>query len=288
MCSVVVPTYGRAGRLGPLLQSLHAIVDRGAEQGEPVEVVVIDDGSPDETPSLLTSSPWLTSERQENAGAAAARNRGWRQASSDLIVFIDDDCIPTEGWPWDLLAHFEDETVGGVGGAIVSRSNGTMDRFIEVERLVDHGRDLGDTADYLVTANAAYRRSVLQEAGGFDAEFPGAAGEDVDLAWRVRAAGWRLVRSSCAVEHHQRSSLRDILSTYRKHGRSRVLLDRRHRFQGAGGSALKAVQPSELVSRWRAYRDSGCGRLRTLGFIVLRFAGLLTYAVAIVSERRSG
>ena len=189
--------------------------------------------------------------------------------------------LPAQG----LLDAFDDPSVGGVGGSITSHGNGQMDRFIEVERLVDHGRDLGDTVDYLVTANAAFRRTALEQVGGFDEDF-GSASEDVDLSWRVRAKGWRLTRSDATVVHHQRSSVSEILDTYRKHGRGRALLDHHHPDQGAGGSALRAVDPSELVGRWKTYRTLGTGRVRSAGFIGLRYLGLGAYALALLRARR--
>ena len=284
-CSVVVPTYNRAEPLATLLRVLEELVNRAAAEGMNIEVVVVDDGSTDTTPHVMEAFDWIVACHQPNAGPAAARNLGWRTATGEVIVFIDDDCIPAGAWPRQILGAFDDPMVGGAGGNIASAGDGPLDHFVTVERLVDHGRDLGNTLDYLITANAAYRRAALEEVGGFDSSFRRAAGEDVDLAWRLRACGWRLVRAPDTVEHDHRSSVTGILRTFRAHGRARALLDQRHPQQGITASASNAARPSMLMDRWRRYRALGM----TAGWIVplfaLRVAGLGTYLVGFLAAR---
>jgi GT2 family glycosyltransferase len=278
--AVVVPTFNRAERLRRLLPALEALAADG------VEVVVVDDGSSDATGDVLASVGQVTAIRQPNAGAAAARNAGWRQTEAPIVVFLDDDCTPLPGWPRDLIGPFSDPSIGGVGGRIVGSGRSIIDTFVEVERLVDHGRDLGaDGVDYLVTANAAYRRALLEQVGGFDEGFAGAAGEDVDLSWRIRAAGARLARAPATVEHDHRTGLRDVVRTYRGHGRSRARLDARFPDRSAAVGASRVLRPSTWIEHFRAYRRGGVGRVAALGLVVLRVVGLASFYVGLRDGR---
>jgi GT2 family glycosyltransferase len=279
--SVVVPTWNRRDRLAGLLAALEPLTADGD-----VEVVIVDDGSTDGTGELLDGVRWATIVRQANGGAASARNAGWHRAAAPVVAFLDDDCLPGPGWPLGLLDAFDRPDVAGVGGAITGIHDGPLDTFVAVERLVDHGRDLDDGVDFLVTANAAYRREVLAAVGGFDQAFPGAAGEDVDLSWRVRASGGRLVRSSAAVRHDHRSSCRQILVTYRGHGRARALLDRRHPDRPSSADAGRALAPSVWRERYQQYRARGVGTATALGLLGLRAASLAAFALGLVEGRR--
>lgn len=279
--SVVVPTYQRADHLAGLLADL----ERVAATGD-VEVVIVDDGSQDRTPEVLAPATWATVVRQDNAGAAAARNAGWLRATAPLVAFVDDDCRLGDGWPHDLLAAFDDPEVVGVGGPVEPMGATALDAFVAVERLVDHGRDLPDTVDYLITANAAYRRAALEAVGGFDDAFPGAAGEDVDLSWRLRAAGGRLVRGTAPVRHDHRTSVAAVLRTYRGHGRARALLDARHPGRPAGGDVGRALSPATWWERRRGYRARGVGPVAATALLALRAAGLASFWWGLREGRR--
>lgn len=283
MVTVVVPTWNRADHLRGLLDDLEQLVLRD----ERVEVIIVDDGSTDATPMVLQTATWATIVQQPNGGAAAARNAGWQRATSPVVVFIDDDCRPGDGWPHALLEAFQNAEVAGVGGRIVPTGHRPLDAFVTVERLVDHGRDLTEGVDYLVTANAAYRTSVLHSVGGFDEAFPGAAGEDVDLSWRVRAQGCRLERSDATVCHDHRSTVREVLRTYRAHGRSRALLDARFPDRPAAAAVGRALGLHAWIQRYRSYRSAGVGPIPSVALLALRVAGLASYAAGLLVGRRT-
>src|SRR3954451_19061576 len=106
--SVVVATHNRATRLRALLDALAS----QTLPAEKFEVVVVDDGSRDDTPAVLARAaaaidggPRTVVLTQPVAGGpAAARNRGWRAASAPLVAFTDDDCRPTATWLEALIA----------------------------------------------------------------------------------------------------------------------------------------------------------------------------------------
>lgn len=96
--SVVVPTYNRAGLLGEAVRSVLA------QSNPPLEVLVVDDGSTDETPQVASRFPEpVRYLRQENAGVSAARNRGIEEARGDVVAFLDSDDV----WQPEKLAVHE-------------------------------------------------------------------------------------------------------------------------------------------------------------------------------------
>jgi GT2 family glycosyltransferase len=161
-----------------------------AQQGvERWELVVVDDGSTDDTPSVLqrlcAEAPQLVrSIRTANArGAAAARNEGWRAATAPVIAFTDDDCCPDPGWLANLLegAAGADVVQGATAfDAAEAAGRGPFSQVVNVERWTGQ----------FETSNVAYRRELLERLGGFDERFEGDSfGEDVDLGWRAVESG---------------------------------------------------------------------------------------------------
>jgi GT2 family glycosyltransferase len=273
--SVVVPTYMRADLLARLLARLEAV---SAPDGG-FEVIVVDDGSTDGTADVVARSNLpVRYVRQENSGPATARNRGWQLATAPIVAFTDDDCVPDDKWLVDLAAAFDaSPDVAAIGGDIQPLVDGFRARFVQAERLVGHGADERGVR-YLVTANAAVRTDALRAVGGFDEQFPGAAGEDTDLGFRLRAAGHRLaVTGSARTLHDHRIGWRALFRTYRKHGRARALLAQLHPDAGIGASTRSMATPRYWVNRYRYYRRS-VGRTEAIAFVGLRMVGLACYA----------
>jgi GT2 family glycosyltransferase len=211
--TVVVPTYERPNTLERTLESL---IDQSVDS---YDIVVVDDGSTSpEQEAVLTrfaDEDRVTVVRQSNQGPAAARNRGWRETTADVVLFTDDDCEPPRNWIESLVSEF-DTGIAAVGGPLVppasiadsnavARFTRYRDRFAydEPDEPTVGVKGLAVTG----TANVAYRRSVLEEAGGFDESFPIAGGEDADLGRRVRALGYELAFVPVPVVHHDDYSL---------------------------------------------------------------------------------
>jgi glycosyltransferase involved in cell wall biosynthesis len=194
--SVVVATHNRAPELDRALQGL-AAQERPAD-----EVIVVDDGSSDGTAALLERwagdgrLPLRVIRREAAAGPATAREQGWRAATSDLIAFTDDDCIPQPSW----LAAGERAWGGSSDTFIQGRTEpeaehpGPFSRTLRVERL---------NASF-PTCNMLYPRELLELIGGFDTETFGRepGGEDCDLAWRAIEANARPAFAADAVVKH--------------------------------------------------------------------------------------
>jgi HAD superfamily hydrolase (TIGR01662 family) len=187
--SVVVPTIGRP--------SLDVLIDAltGGDGPAPEEIIVVDDRTGPEPPLCLP--PGVQVVRSGGRGPAAARNAGWRAATADWVVFVDDDVVPAPGWRSAVAAD-----LAGLP-AEVAGSQGTVEVPLPAgRRPTDWERNTAGLAGASwITADMAYRRNALAETGGFDERFRRAYREDADLSLRVGAAGHRLVKGTRRVTH---------------------------------------------------------------------------------------
>lgn len=189
--SVVIPTRNRCRLLRAALDSVET------QNLRPTEVIVVSDGSSDGTDELVRDRG-LRLVRTDGVGAGGARNAGWRAATSEIVAFTDDDCVARPDWLERLIAPFEGAPSLAIaqGRTVPAAPAGPDQRSLDVSR---------ETGLY-ETCNIAYRRQALEVVGGFDeglARSWGHFGEDVELAWRVKRAGWesRFVEAA-TVEHH--------------------------------------------------------------------------------------
>jgi glycosyltransferase involved in cell wall biosynthesis len=203
--SVVVATHDRAARLGALLAALRA----QTLPAERFEVIVVDDGSGDETAAVLereTGRGGLqlrTLRLEPSRGRAAARQRGWHEAGAPVVAFTDDDCEPSRDWLAAGLAACTRHP-----GAIVQGR--TEPIAAELEQCGPWRRPFTRTIRVpaldpgFATCNVFYPRALLERIGGFDVEAYGRVhgGEDSDLAWRAIATGARAAFAPDALVRH--------------------------------------------------------------------------------------
>lgn len=190
--TVVIATHGRAALLAETLDALEA------QTRQDFELIVVDDDSPDETPDLLARRRVRTL-RVSRRGPGRARQEGWKAARAPVIAFTDDDCVPTPGWLAALLAPIESGQADFVQGP-------TLPRPDQLDRDGPWARTMRVPTENhrFPTCNMAYRRETLEALGGFRDEFtgPNTSGEDADLGWRAKEAGFRLAFAPEALVHH--------------------------------------------------------------------------------------
>ncbi len=196
--SVVVPAFNAGKTLGECLSAL------GRQSAEPgsYEIIVVDDGSRDDTSKVAESFP-VRCIRQQNAGPASARNRGACEARGEIVLFTDSDCVPDPGWISEMTRPFADPGVSAVKGAYRTEQRSLAARFAQVE--FEERFDLlrkAPSIDMVDTYSAAYRREVFREAGGFDESFPVANNEDTELSYRLSREGRKMVFNPAAVVRH--------------------------------------------------------------------------------------
>jgi GT2 family glycosyltransferase len=253
--SVVVCSYNGAKTIARTCEGLLEV------DYPDVEVIVVDDGSTDET-TAIAEEFGFTVIRTENQGLSAARNTGAEAASGEYVAYLDDDAWPDRHWLKYLVTTFEEGGFAAAGGPnIPPRDEPASARCVArspggpVHVLLDDTR-----AEHVPGCNLAVRRSVLEGLGGFDPVFR-VAGDDVDLCWRLQENDLEIGFSPAAmVWHKRRDSVRGYLRQQRGYGRAEALLERKWpekynvgghptwegRIYGPGGTL-------RLGRRWRVY-----------------------------------
>lgn len=244
--SVVVAAYQAERSLPALLDAL-----KGQDWREPFEVVVVDDGSTDGT-RRVAESGGARVVAQSNAGPAAARNTGWRAATARIVLFTDSDCVPRSDWVRTIATSLDDvyEVAGGTYG--IANRGRWLAETVQAEIAWRHSRLRGEV-EFAGSFNFAASRDALEAVGGFDASYPAPSGEDNDLSYRLRDAGYRIRFVPAAiVDHHHPTSLGRYLHEQARHGEWRVVLYARHPRRVAGdgyaGPADFTAPPLAIVS----------------------------------------
>ena len=217
LVSVIIPVHDEFERTYACLAS---ILERSS--AVPFEVLVVDDGSRDETRDMQTVVSGVRVLRQEtNLGFIAACNRGAEEARGEFLVFLNNDTHVCPDWLTPLLAPFRGRppgrgAVGLVGAKLVYPdgrlqecggivfSDGTGWNYGRGDDPADPRYEFAYDADYCSGACIAIPRELFWRLGGFDARYAPMYYEDVDLAFAVRAAGLRVVcQPACVIVHSE-------------------------------------------------------------------------------------
>jgi glycosyltransferase involved in cell wall biosynthesis len=220
--SVVVAVRNARATIAACVDSLLAL------DPEPIEVLVVDNGSTDGTRELLDGyADRITVLQETKRGAGAARNAGIAAARGHMVAFTDADCIVEPAWLGNLVGALADPQVGAVGGTILAADPGNPIERYE-ERIHDHRMAIEVfKPPYAITMNWASRRAVLEELGGFDERFLRV--QDVDLSYRILQSGRTLAFAPDAiVRHHNERTLGGLAREGFTHGFHGVRADKRH------------------------------------------------------------
>ncbi|MGA9391965.1 MAG: glycosyltransferase [Candidatus Sulfotelmatobacter sp.] len=207
--SIIIPTFNGGSRI---CQCLDALLTKSPTRN--LEVLVVNDGSTDNTPDVVGRYSGARLISQLNAGPAAARNHGAREARGVIILFTDDDCVPMSDWVDAMIEPFRDPEVVGAKGVYRTHQKSLVARFVQIE-YEDRYRLMSgySSIDFVDTYSAAFRRDRFLEIGGYDTLFPLACAEDVELSYRMSARGWKMKFAPKAVVYHTHP---DTLARYLK------------------------------------------------------------------------
>jgi hypothetical protein len=221
--SVVVCTYNGGRTLEECLRSLEALAYPD------YEVIVVDDGSTDDTRTIVARFPAVRAIHQENRGLSEARNVGWQAADGAIVAYTDSDCFAEPDWLTHLVDQLERSGAAAVGGPNLSPADGPFAACVAASPgqpthvLVDD-----QTAEHVPGCNMALRRTALEAINGFDPQFR-TAGDDVDVCWRLQHEGYSITFAPGAIVwHHRRPSVRRYLAQQAGYGAAEGLLHFKH------------------------------------------------------------
>ena len=239
--TVIVPVRNGEGTLADCLSSLL----RTDYPEERREILVVDNGSSDRSAHIAAGFPVRVT-REPRPGLSHARNRGIEEASGEVLVFTDCDCVATRDWLRELLAGLaESDTAATVGRTLAFPPRTATERYVARRRSSMNEWSERHPLPYFTFSSVAVRRKVFDRIGLFDPRFRGGS-EDIDLGWRFFAAGYRRsLAPKGIVFHRHRTSPADLFRQHVGYGRGQVRLMRKH--------------PRQLSWDWRreaaAWRD---------------------------------
>jgi len=204
--SVVIPTYNRLDMLLRVLDALEHQVD-----APPFEVVVINDGSSDDTDRALSQRRGIVYRAQPNGGPGRARNHGVTLAAGRTVIFIGDDTVPEPRFLAEHARVHRDANhdplvacLGYTGWPESDRVTAFMDYINDFGlqfgyRLIKDGEIV--PFNFFYTSNISIDRELLA-THPFDTTFPAAAWEDIELAYRLDHLGLKILYNAKAVTRH--------------------------------------------------------------------------------------
>jgi len=262
--SVVVASYNGGRTLPACLDSLRHL------NYPNYEVILVDDGSTDDTPRIAAHYPEIRTISQANLGLSAARNAGIRAATGEIVAFTDSDCRVDEDWLYYLVSDLLKTDACGIGGHNFPPPDGdTMAACVAVAPGGPAHVMLDDRyAEHIPGCNMAFWKWALDEIEGFDPIFR-AAGDDVDVCWRLLQRGYRIsFTHSGFVWHYRRNSVEAYLNQQAGYGVAEAQLRHKHPeyFNSLGGMRWRGriyspSRLSDLFGRFVIYHGAFGGAL---------------------------
>jgi glycosyltransferase involved in cell wall biosynthesis len=232
--SVIVCSYNGGRTLATCLDSL------GKLNYSDYEIILVDDGSTDDTRDIAEQFPHVRYIYQENHGLSHARNTGAAAAQGEVFAYTDSDCMADVDWLYYLIGTLLSGDYAGVGGPNVTppAQNWIQACVAAAPGGPSHVLLTDIIAEHIPGCNMAFYRWAFENIGGFDAEYH-KAGDDVDFCWRLQQAGCVIAFSPTAIVwHHRRFTLRAFLKQQDGYGEAESLLRFKHLiFFGPTGTA---------------------------------------------------
>lgn len=280
--SVVIPAYNAAETIGRCLAAIKA----GSRRAD--EIVVVDGGSTDGTGDIVRQAgARLFSNPHRHA--AGGRNVGIQNATGEVVVFTDADCIPEPNWLARIAEEFEnDPALQGVAGRMVALPPRTPieafwsklylseilpypDGPLEIDKRLFCGA--------FTTANCAYRKDLLVQLGGFDGWF-GNNAEDIDLLWRAVAAGARLrYEPDIVISHPFPHTLKQMMSKNYRNGVSSSKIQKRYGRRFQMDTRLYRLLLRHMQGALRFRKDAHYHCVQLLAHLSGKYSGSLRFGL---------
>jgi len=221
--SIIIPTHNSASTLA---EGIKGCLNQDYPRDR-LEIIVVDDGSKDDTKKVVESFP-VKYIYQKKAGPASARNNGWRNSKGHGLCFIDADCIPYTNWVSKLARHCDRGDIDAVAGSYaVDGCRYLLDKFVHYEIKYRHSK-MPEYTNSFGTYNVLVKRHVFEALGGFDSGYCNASGEDSDLAYRIIKAGHKIYfEKQALVSHHNSLRILKYFAVQFRHSYWRMKLYRK-------------------------------------------------------------
>lgn len=229
--SIVIPVYNDAIRLEKLLLSLKN------QSFKDFEVIVVDDCSKDNSYETAKRYADKIIKNKINSGPAITRNKGIKASKSNIIAFIDSDCIAGKDWLKNIYETFKDKKIKAVMGKVTITNSNLIGNAVSNLGFpaggnlgfdkVWHIDDKGFT-DHISSCNAAVRKDIFDKYGVFDESFPLAGAEDTEFSYRLTKNNVKIKYCpDIKIEHVARTSLISFVKWQVYRGRSNYHLQRK-------------------------------------------------------------
>lgn len=227
--SIIIPAWNGDQFILDCLKSLCQTIPDNAE------IIVIDNGSTDQTSILAASIPRVRLIRNEvNLGFSAAINQGLVAAIGDILFLLNQDTVAHAGWFAPIQQRFQQDARLGIVGCKLLYPDGTLQhaggQLLEPSWLSEHVTEKFDgSLDFVTGAAFAIRRACYQEIGLFDIGYYPAYYEDVDYCLRTQLKGWRIAcELSAQFTHFESQSRGTYMNQWIMHGTQRLRLVVKH------------------------------------------------------------
>lgn len=215
LLSIIIVVKNDRG-IAATLSAIHDI-----KSNVPYEVIVIDSSEPSRLVDIKQAHPWVRWEQfpvSNRRTTPEQRNRGLELAKGNVIVFIDANCVPEASWLQAMTMSFDKgETI--VCGPVHDLGQNNL-----VHYAPEHGA--GKYVAVCTTINVGVKREVFDRIGGFDESF--SFGQDVDLFWRARDAGYKIYYDPLVIIGHDWGQPKEQLRRAFDYGKSRAHLYKKH------------------------------------------------------------
>jgi glycosyltransferase involved in cell wall biosynthesis len=228
--SIIIPAYNNSQTIGSVLASLG---NQRYQKGQ-VEVIIVDDASTDSTVQICEKMGFIIMKNDQNSGLGFSLNKGILSSKNQIIVTLHGDTIPlTDSWLSELVEPLDNPRVAATCSLqqtpLFAKSSNELSLF---EKLLwgklDEHNALNDKAD-------AYKKAVLSEIGLFDCKTFRTAGEDEDIALRLRSAGYSIVGTNARVIHYHFQPCKSSAECLKK------ILKKEFTFGRAGGALRRKI-----------------------------------------------
>lgn len=272
--SIIIPTYNSQNRIRKTIDAI-----KKQKTKHQYEIIIVDDGSTDNTKEEVkkTNAVYIY---QENKGPASARNNGAKKAIGEILIFLDDDCIPTKNWIDEMLTPFKKKEIMGVQGAYITKQERLIPQFIQAE-IEERYKHMKKYVDFIGTYSAAYRKDIFLRNEGFDETYSKANAEDTELSYRLSKTNKLIFNKNAKVEHTHPTTLTKYIKTKFTRAYWRVKLYKKYPKKAIKDSYTPQVLKAQIILSYGLLISIFFGIKPAIGFMILLLSTMIPFLMQL-------